>query len=84
MSVTEDIFVEIEGLLDILSNRIVHPLGILAPKLSVMSWRLKIISNAINNITLNSEIFPALDFVSDKMFVTCPKKFALTSSSSSS
>ena len=30
MSVTEDIFVEIESLLDILSNRILHPLGIFA------------------------------------------------------
>ena len=30
MSVTEDIFVETESLLDILSNRILHPLGIFA------------------------------------------------------
>ena len=45
----EDIFVEIESVLDILSNRIFHPLGIfavsiLAPKLSVLVTFLELVS----------------------------------------
>ena len=49
MSVVEDIFVEIESVLDILSNRIFHPLGIfavsiLAPKLSVLVTFLELVS----------------------------------------
>ena len=61
---------KMSSVLDILSTRIFHPLeifalSILAPRLSVLSWRLHILSNAIRNFTLKTFNFEILEGTTD-------------------